>query len=195
MTNLVVPEQCIDLLREQRTHYTDVAKQYGEELARTFESFRDYLPPAADSILDIGSGMAGIDVFLGRHYPGATLHLLDKQGVSDRINAGFNVCSDEFAHYNDFGSALGLLEANGIGNDIICHDMHRQQFPTEQFDVVVSLLSWGFHYPISTYAPRSRGVMVVDVRKGTDGEDALREYGRVTIVHEARKYRRVVVEC
>ncbi len=190
-----VPPRCLPLLREQRTHYTDVGRQYGDELARTFDTFRDYLPVTAEAILDIGSGMAGIDVLLGRHYPVATLHLLDKQGVSDRINAGFNACAGDFAHYNDFDAALELLTENGVANEVVCHDMHREAFPVEHFDVVVSLLSWGFHYPISTYAPRCRGTMVVDVRKGTDGEDELAEYGSVIIVHEARKYRRVVVEC
>lgn len=192
---LTVPDACLALLREQRTHCTDLARQYGEELAQTFDTFRDYLPADPDSVLDIGSGMAGIDVLLGKRYPGATLHLLDKQGVSSRINAGFNVRAEDFAHYNDFGAATKLLAANGIGNAVICHDMNRHPFPDAEFDVVVSLLSWGFHYPISTYAPRCQGVMVVDVRKGTDGEYALSEYGRATVVHEAKKYRRVVVEC
>lgn len=73
--------------------------------------------------------------------------------------------------------------------------MHRDLFPSQTFDVVVSLLSWGFHYPISTYAPRCSGVMVVDVRKGTNGEGDLRKYGDLTVVHEAQKYRRVVVRC
>lgn len=192
---IYVPDRCLPLLSEQRTHYREIRAEYGREIEATFATFRDYLPETADNILDIGSGMAGIDVMLGRHYPEATLHLLDKSGVSPRINAGFNERAEDFAHYNDFDAARELLAANGIANPVVCHDMHRDPFPDQMFDVVVSLLSWGFHYPIGTYAPRCSGVMVVDVRKGTDGEDALREYGRVTIVHEARKYRRVVVEC
>lgn len=192
---LIVPDTCLPLLREQRTHYADPARQYGAELAQTFETFRNYLPADVDSVLDIGSGMAGIDVLLGRRYPRATLHLLDKQGVSVRVNAGFNARAEDFAHYNDFALATELLAGNGVRNRVICHDMNRYPFPDAEFDVVVSLLSWGFHYPIASYAPRCSGVMVVDVRKGTDGEDALREYGLVTVVHEAEKYRRVVVEC
>lgn len=193
MTNLVVPEQCIALLREQRTHYNDIREEYGREIAATFDTFRDYLPESADHILDIGSGMAGIDVFLGKRYPSATIHLLDKSGVSPKINAGFNGRAADFAHYNDFDAAVDLLRANGVENDIICHDMHRHPFPDQVFDVVVSLLSWGFHYPISTYAPKCRGAMVVDVRKGTDGEERLAEYGSLTVAHEGKKYRRVVV--
>lgn len=82
MTNLHVPDACLPLLREQRTHYTDPARQYGEELTQTFAQIKPFLPRTAKRILDIGSGMAGIDVLLGRHYPDATIHLLDKSGVS-----------------------------------------------------------------------------------------------------------------
>ena len=190
-----VPDRCLPLLREQRTHYTDPGREYGEELARTFETFRGFLPATADRVLDIGSGLAGIDVLLWRHYRGVELHLLDKAGVSPEINAGFNARAEDFAHYNDFGLARELLSANGVEANVICHDIRHDPFPEDRFDVVVSLLSWGFHYPIATYTPRCRGVMVVDVRKGTDGEARLAEFGKTTVVFEAGKFRRVVVEC
>lgn len=190
-----IPARCLPLLEEQRTHYKDIKSEYGAELQNTFDTFREYLPNTAENILDIGSGMAGIDVFLGKHYPGAILHLLDKQGKSPKINAGFNASADQFAHYNDFDGALELLTANGVENPIVCHDIGKGRFPDLLYDVVISLLSWGFHYPIQTYAPRCRGVMIVDVRKGTGGEDELAEFGETIIVHESRKFRRVVVSC
>ena len=186
---IYVPDRCLPLLREQRTHYRDIRAEYGREIEATFATFRDYLPETADNILDIGSGMAGIDVLLGGHYPGATLHLLDKSGVSPRI------LQKEIDIWLHSDAARELLAANGITNPVVCHDMHCDPFPDQMFDVVVSLLSWGFHYPISTYAPRCRGIMVVDVRKGTGGEAMLAEYGDLKVVHEARKYRRVVVKC
>lgn len=191
---MIVPKQCLPLLKEQRTSYTDPARQYGEELARTFDGLLPHLPPGATRILDIGCGMAGIDVHLAKHYPDAEIHLLDKQGVSDRIVAGFNPTAEAFCHYHDFDAALALLEANGVKNPVVCHD---GRLPACEFDVVISLLSWGFHYPIATYRPwlARGGVIVADVRKGTDGEAALAERGRVAVVHESKKFRRVVVRC
>lgn len=192
---MIVPDCCLPLLKEQRTHYHDIRREYGSEIARTFDTFADLLPERVEHILDIGSGMAGIDVALGKAYPGAALHLLDKQGVSPAINAGFNATADAFAHYNDFSAALALLAANGIENTVVCHDMNVSPFPARTFDVVVSLLSWGFHYPISAYAPKCSGLIVADVRKGTDGERQLARYGATQVVHEGRKYRRVAVQC
>lgn len=190
-----VPSVCLPLLKEQRTHYKNPVAEYAQELQRTYLGMVPHLPEHADSILDIGCGMAGIDVFLSRRFHDAEIHLLDKDGVSESINAGFNAKAEDFAHYHDFGGAKILLAANRVPNRIVCHDMLREPFPEQEFDVVVSLLSWGFHYPIETYAPRCRGVMIVDVRRETDGEEKLGRMGDLTVIHESKKYRRVVVKC
>lgn len=182
---LCIPKRCLPLLREQRTHYTgDIERAYSEELERTFEGMAPYLPESAEWILDIGCGMAGIDVFLAKRYPEATIVLLDKHGVSPVINAGFNALAEDFAHYHDFSAALELLRANGIENPVECVDIAHDPFPTCEFDVVVSLLSWGFHYPLSTYSPACRGVIVADIRKGTDTPPG-------KVIHEGEKFRRV----
>ena len=69
----------------------------------------------------------------------------------------------------------------------------------ERFDLVLSLLSWGLHYPISTYlgevhvALSKRGVSIVDVRLKSDGESELRRaFREVELIAEGNKYRRVV---
>lgn len=194
---LSVPEICFPLLREQRTHYKgDLVKCYTAELEVTFRGIHPWLPEGG-KILDIGCGMAGIDVFLGRHYgEAAHITLCDKQGVSREINAGFNLRAEDFAHYHDFAAANALLKANGVTADR-CIDLLQEPFPSEEFDVVISLLSWGFHYPISTYRPKVKagGLIVADIRKGTNGLDELSRIGSCLIVHEAKKYRRVVVQC
>lgn len=198
-TLLSVPKSCIPLLKEQRTCYTDHAKQYGEELQRTVDGFFHLLPENTSNILDIGCGMSGIDVFLSgvyNHTPSITL--LDKNGVSKKINAGFNQTAEQFANYHDFSLAKDLLIQNGVPEENIktC-DIQTDVFPETSFDIVISLLSWGFHYPISTYSPNINpgGVIICDVRKDTDGLVKLADYGKITVVYESKKYVRVVVQC
>jgi SAM-dependent methyltransferase len=182
---MIVPDQCLPLLREQRTHYRDIGAEYGVELAETFGTFRSYLPRTAKCILDIGCGMAGIDVLLHRHYPDAEIVLLDKQGVSDKPKTGHHRSVGSFGNYHDFGGALELLEANGVNMDRIrTHDIGVDPFPADKFDVVISLLSWGFHYPISTYCPNVLGVIIADISGGTDGEELLRMHGETRCVFE-----------
>ncbi len=196
---IAVPESCLPLLREHRTHYSgDFLEQYQAELHQTYEGFAPYLPAKkSPQILDIGAGMCGIDVLLSRHYEDkAMLSLLDKNGKSPQINAGFHKNANDFSHYCDFDAAAELLAANDV-KKFFFYDLSETPLNRKKFDVVISLLSWGFHFPISTYAPivNKGGVIIADVRKGTDGESALAKKGAVTVIHEAQKYRRVVVQC
>ncbi len=199
--SIEIPQLCMPLLREHRTHYQgDFGASYSAELLQTYNGFASYLPQIdAPKVLDIGCGMAGIDVLLDRHYQcSAKFSLLDKQGASEKINAGFNNRAEDFAHYHDFGAALSLLKENGVSVDgIRCIDIASQKFPRGTFDIVISLLSWGFHYPIATYLPKVQkgGVIIADIRRDTDGEKQLAKYGSLRVVHDAKKYRRVVVQC
>jgi hypothetical protein len=192
-----VPESCLPLLREHRTHYAgDFVAAYNAELQATYEGIKNYLP-SEGIILDIGAGMAGIDILLDRHYGGeAKITLLDKQGKAEKINAGFHKTADTFSHYHDFGLAIEMLGANGVEN-VRTVDIANEKFPRSPFTVVISLLSWGFHYPINTYSPRVKkgGIIIADIRRDTDGIKQLAEYGAITVVHNAKKYQRVVVQC
>lgn len=188
---MIVPDTCLPLLRKQRTHYRDPAREYGEELQQTFETFRHLLPAKADRILDIGCGMAGIDVLLSEHYGHEVdLCLADKQGESEKIWFGFKL---DASYYHDFGEATDLLLTNGVHpSRINVVDLNCSPFPSGPFDIVISLLSWGFHYPIETYAPNVKpgGVIIADIRKNTDGEDRLRAYGTAQRVFTQRKLKR-----
>ena len=180
---IAVPSMCLPLLREQRTHYTPgrEAEQYSAELERTFEQIKSVAKTPPRRVLDIGCGMAGIDVLIGREWPGCEIHLLDKDGVSPVINAGYHAKPDDFSHYHSFDCALALLADNGVNNQIYCH----QQLPDIEFDLVISLLSWGFHYPLTTYAPRCTGPIIVDARKG-------QPMPRHESLYESTKYKRIV---
>ena len=63
-----------------------------------------------------------------------------------------------------------LLEADGSGHFDVNHKL----------DLIVSLRSWGFHYPIPVYLERvvanmaDGGVLITDIRRGTAGVDQLR---------------------
>jgi len=68
-------------------------------------------------------------------------------------------------------------------------------------DLVVSLISWGFHYPVPVYLDQVRallrpgGRVILDVRKETDGRAQLEaRFPGVTTISETRKKERVVAE-
>lgn len=118
-----------------------------------YESIKSYLPSNASRILDIGSGVAGIDVMLYRHYgKGSNIEffLLDRTEENRDIYYGFR---REGAFYNSLDVAKLMLLLNGIKeqNIHLLNATSDYRINVSNIDLVISLLSWGFHYPISVY--------------------------------------------
>lgn len=176
-----------------------IRKKFFKDIRDDFLSIKDVLPAEVDNILDIGCGMAGIDLFLYRNYKNQKpdLFLLDKEGVSD-IYYGFK---EEASFYNSSDLSRKFLTLNGVPqNKIHVIDISKHNFPSEnKFELIISLIAWGFHYPVSTYLNEvyqslsDNGVLIVDIRKGTGGERDLRDtFGNCEVVSEYKKHMRVL---
>jgi SAM-dependent methyltransferase len=173
---------------------------YAEDMEREYQSIRAFLPTVCTSVLDIGCGVAGIDVFVQRHYEEDDIDffLLDRSEVTTNVFYSFQ---SHGAFYNSLEVARTLMTLNGIPAERI-HLLEATPAMeiriTGKIDLVISLLSWGFHYPVSTYLSRvhdllsDRGVLVMDIRKGSDGLQLLRSlFPHTEIVQSTLKYDRV----
>ena len=173
---------------------------YAEDMEREYQSISAVLPPACSAVLDIGCGVAGIDVLIQRHYRGTPLDffLLDRSEVAPSVFYSFQ---SRGAFYNSLEVAKTMLTLNGLPADRI-HLL--EATPTNEIrvsrkvELVLSLLSWGFHYPVNTYLDRVHdclsedGVVVMDVRKGSDGLQALRNvFPTVQVIQSTAKYDRI----
>ncbi len=178
-----------------------VRRAFNRDMAREYAEIAPHLPPRAVAILDIGCGVGGIDVLLHRHYGTPRLYLVDRTHMSDKVYYGF---ADRGAFYNCFDATRRLLTGNRVPEgDLRFREVGeecRLDIP-EAVDLVVSLISWGFHYPVPVYADqvlallRPGGRVILDVRKGTDGRAQLEaRFARVTVISETRKKERVVAE-
>ncbi|MDP3962767.1 MAG: glycosyltransferase [bacterium] len=177
-------------------------KLFSLDMEREYLIIKKYLPLDPKNILDIGCGVGGIDIMFNKHYAqmgvSPHLHLLDKSEVNSKVYYGIE---KEAAYYNSLETAKRLLNANGVKEE----NIYTQEvsgpsfFPGKKFDLIISLISWGFHYPISTYleeaygALSNGGTMIVDVRKGTDGEKLLEEkFGEIDTIFEGKKHKRIL---
>ena len=169
------------LLWTERFRKNQLANFYYGDLIEDLKSFVNYLPKEATSCLDIGCGLGGIDVLLFRHWGSSVrLHLLDTSGISRRLH------DNEAAHHNELSLTEAFLRLNGVPrSSFVLHDVDRTGYPRDvHFDVVLSLLSWGFHYPVETYVAsvaytlKKGGTLIMDVRNGTEGEPTLKKYFR-----------------
>lgn len=164
---------------------------YLSNLQRDWDAVSPGLPRTADAILDIGCGVAGIDALLYQHYrqfgQNPIIYLLDKSEVSDELRYGF---SGRSRFYASLEEAERLLIANGVPEKNIRRFEVGPELPwSEKIDLVVSLHSWGFHYPLHTYLDYVRslllkgGVGITDLRLEKESiEDVKMHFGRVDVL-------------
>ncbi|MDP8925272.1 MAG: hypothetical protein M3O34_20700 [Chloroflexota bacterium] len=189
---------------ESRGRGRSVKALYDADMRREYASIARFLPERCSAILDIGCGVAGIDAFLYRRYADQSpdIYLLDKSRVERAV---YYLFAQRAAFYNSLEVARALLVANGVPSRRV-HPLEatsRNDIELEtKVDLVLSLISWGFHYPVDTYVDRVRsllsedGVVILDVRKGTAGLDILqRRFSRVDPIFERRKWHRVAVRA
>jgi SAM-dependent methyltransferase len=178
-----------------------VRRAFNRDMEREYGEIRPHLPRRAVAILDIGCGVGGIDVLLHRHYGTPRLYLVDRTETSGKIWYGFQ---ERGAFYNSFDATRRVLLGNRVPEkDLRFREVNeecRLDIP-ESVDLVISLISWGFHYPVEVYADQVRallrpgGRVILDVRKDTDGKAQLEaRFPRVTVISETRKKERVVAE-
>jgi len=155
--DVVVPAAAVPYLQRHRNCKAGVTVQ--DSYAADYHQLRSFLPERADVILDIGCGMAGFDVLLKRHSPAAELWLLDGDGADPRD--GWERKRPEA--FSSRAAADELLAANGIKADRWI-DINTPEHL--RADLVISLASWGYHYPISTY--NVTGFCIADLRKSEE---------------------------
>ncbi len=156
-TTFIAPPAALTHITRHRGRTQDRGNYVGS-VAEDYHIILPFLPQQVQSILDIGCGMAGIDVLLKRHYPAAQLWLLDGDGKEPRD--GWNKTLNAFSSRAD---ADELLAANGVTADRWI-DVNTKE--ALKADLVISMASWGFHYPISTYDVT--GFCIVDLRKSNE---------------------------
>ena len=178
-----------------------ITSLYMADMEREYLNIKNHLPEICESIVDVGCGIAGINIFLNQHYKDKAVQffLLDKSKVEDNV---FYLFKPKGAFYNSLELAGDVLKANGIPQENIhlveANDKNEMNIK-QNVDLIISLISWGFHYPISTYLERAyellnaEGRLIIDVRKNTDGEEALvRLFGNVEVIDETDTRKRFV---
>lgn len=162
-----------------------IKKNYIKDMEAEYKDIVHYLPSKAKNILDIGCGVGGINILLFKHYgtSDTVFYCLDKT-QADNIYYGFK---EKGAYYNSLEITRDFLILNGIKNVHLLSANDSNAIETsETFDLIFSLISWGFHYPVETYLAqaynhlKTGGHLIIDIRKKTNGLDEIREKFQTT---------------
>lgn len=168
---LALPDGIDRYLRQQRSEVAG-ADGFVAAIEAEFALLRGMLVPG--DVLDIGCGLGGMSV-LAAHHCGGRLHLMDGSGWADR-RTGFG---PDMGAFNDMHLTAEMMRVNGVRD--------WQPWPIGSTDIppvdnIISLLSWGWHYPVETYLDLARrilrpgGRLILDIRGGTDGRSVLAPY-------------------
>lgn len=141
--------------------------KYIDVLCQEFAHMEGLLPEKCSAILDVGSGLGGIDAMLNDHYGGeCQVTLLD--GVNDPP-----LVSSHSVTFNNMRVAKHFLALNGVKHfDFIdANDPNRKAL--RKYDLIVSFKSWCFHIEpqrhldlvLSACEP-GHTMLIVDIRGG-----------------------------
>jgi SAM-dependent methyltransferase len=184
------------LLREE-----DIKQQFRDEMHEEFQSIEPYLPDNTTSVLDVGCGVGGIDLFLSDYYEDQQpiFYLFDKTEISDSVYYQFR---NQSAFYNSLEVAAESLQRNGMDEKNI-HTLDADQFDLsklKQVDLCISLISWAFHYPLDTYLDdvlrclSEDGSLILDFRRETGQlETAWRFFEDHQFIKTTDKFHRVIL--
>lgn len=168
---LVVPENVERFVVAHRSETTSAAT-YAASCEFDLEALKGWL--IEGDVLDIGCGLGGFSALMAKHCKGK-LHLLDGTGWTSGRRVGFGPYLEP---YNDCAATESLLEANGIV-DYHWWPIGATELPP--VTVVTSMLSWGWHYPVSTYLAAVEkalpvgGRLILDVRPDEGQEKVLEQ--------------------
>jgi SAM-dependent methyltransferase len=173
-----------------------VKQLFNQTMVDEFKNIESYLPGECSRILDIGCGVGGMSVMLHRHYGGGNVefYLLDKTDLPKKVYYGFQ---RKAAFYNSLEMTRKILCDNGIKREKI----HLLEVPDDyminveaSMDFVISLWSWGFHYPVSRYIDqvhnilRRGGRLILDIRKQSEGDKQLAGiFSKIEKISESKK--------
>lgn len=181
---------------EARIFKKRIKKLFSADMEREFYILKNFLPEKPENILDVGCGIAGVDIFIDKYYKSQgkliNIFLLDKTELDQKIYYGFNQIA---SFYNSFDIAKEMLKNNGVDLTHVQFEeaVNSKIFSSNKFDLIISLLSWGFHYPVSTYLEEAYqslnqgGRLIIDIRKNTDGAELLKKrFGNCRMISKER---------
>lgn len=148
-----------------------------EMTQKDFNMIRPFIEPKKNNytprnILDIGCGLGTIDVYISNYYPTYKIFVQDKTEEID-TSKKYNGFNQEYHYYNNLEMLCDFLALNGLSDFLVIDG--EQLFNTpERFDVIMSLLSCGWHYSLTTYLDyiksslTENGKLIIDVRNNTE---------------------------
>lgn len=165
--NAKINNNFINLVRMQRPYIQgntdqEVFENYLQDVEQDFNDIQNYLRDTKN-LVDLGSGMGGIDYLIKQRFPDINIVAMDGEQVVDGEHYGYKT---DLQFYSNNSVAQQFFADNGLDVTFVpaANDL---QVPC---DTLISLNSWGFHYPIDRYSKfveqNRPHTIILDIRIG-----------------------------
>ena len=170
----------------------NIEKITEELFLKEFETFKHFLPNSVNNIMDIGCGLGIINVYLNNFFGKKPIFfLLDKNRIDKKIKYGF---SSNYESYNDLNETKNILLENDVDiSSLYLFDVEKEFQINKKMDLVISLKSMGYHYPIDTYIELFKNccskdtIFIYDIGENQYDENYLKKFfDDIKIVYEEK---------
>lgn len=168
----------VNLIRMQRPYIhgnndQEVFEKYLKDVEQDFNDIQDYLCQSKN-LVDLGAGMGGIDYLIKQRFPDINITAMDGEQVVAGEHYGYKT---DLQFYSNNSVAQQFFLDNGL--DVIFYPATDDlRVPC---DTLISLNSWGFHYPINRYtkfvANNRPHTIILDIRIGQQSLSDLQALG------------------
>lgn len=170
----------IQLIKLQRPYLTglsndEIFASYISDVEQDYNDIKYYLRNT-QKLVDIGAGMGGIDFLVKTNLPTINVILLDGANVVKGEHYGYR---DNIAFYSNNQIAKDFFITNNVDAEFYTADASLKI----ECDTLISLNSWGFHYPLEQYRlflennSNTINTIIVDTRIRYQKLDLLEEFG------------------
>jgi hypothetical protein len=161
----ITPAAAGHLLAQRTNLQPALAELYLASCRLDAERIAGVIAAPPKTAVDIGGGLGGVSACLSRVWPECEFIVVDRNGCEGR-KIGYG---DNFGKYNQLAETGQFLTSAGVRHRLV--DADCEPLPGKA-DLVFSVLSWGFHYPVATYlawAGQVAAQLVIDCRAGLPG--------------------------
>jgi hypothetical protein len=168
------------------------------EIYKDYLTIQKYLTKETEYICSIGPGNCIFELFLLKNLIIKKILLIDIEQTNDNHH-GFQ---NQGSGYANLESSKRFLISNGINPESIdtCNPL-KENMPNFKFDILISIISMGFHYPCDQYAKwinincKNNGLILFDKRKKVvdDGFELLKNTFSIKEQLEYIKHHRIIL--
>ncbi len=138
-----------------------IGKRYINDMEEEYKNISSYYDFNNKNILSIGPGVGGLELVINKKNDVNRFSLIDKNYISEKVVYGWDFKNSEA--YNDLDLVQTFLTKNGVSKKKInIFDFDKDEFPLEDFNIIISLFSLDYHYSYELYSDYFKKIMKND---------------------------------